>query len=95
MAKKEKQYLYLPLSIEDGGMCKLEVDFTKGRKFAVHRPIGSKKDYVVTHVESLKCVLRVRLKTEAMAAAKALEFLADRVSDLCIRRIIEELRDDV
>jgi len=66
--------------------------FTKGRRLAVHRPLGSKKDYIVTHVPDHAIVLRTRLKGDGTSAAKALEWLFDRLKpeeiEMVVRRLV-------
>lgn len=50
-------------------------DVTKKGLLAIHTPLHGGKGYVLTHVPTLKVVLRTRLKRDAQAAQKELEAL--------------------
>lgn len=87
---KPKEYLAFP-----DGVWRPEAAFTPERKFAVHRPQGSKQDWIVTHVASFEAVLRFRLKGEATSAARALEILWVKLPAERLDWLIAALRESI
>ncbi len=59
---------------------------------AVHKTLGAEKGYVLTHLPTMKCVLRTRLKREAVEALWALEAVFETGVVSVVRRVIGELR---
>ena len=53
----------------------IPMELSKIGILGIHKPVGSAKGYVVTHVTTGKCLLLTRLKRDAVAAQKELEAL--------------------
>lgn len=87
---KPKEFLTFP-----GDVWSPEAAFTPERTFAVHRPQGSKQEWIVTHVGSFEAVLRLRLKGEATSAARALEILWVKLPAERLEWLVAALRESI
>lgn len=86
---KEKTYITFPDGTE------VACVYTPAKVFAVHKPLDSKKDYVVTHVPTHTVVLRTRLTVDAKSAARAFEWLFDLLDMGLVEKVVVALRSKV
>lgn len=73
----------------------VEAEYSKSRQFAIHRPIGCPKDFVVTYIPDKTLIMRCRKKTDAKAIVKVMDFLWDQVTEATLSRVIVDLRKSV
>lgn len=71
-----------------------EAVLSKGQLFAVHRPLGQAKDYMVTFLgdPTMPCVLRARLKGDATKAAGLLEWMEEVLGPDEVADLVDRLR---